>query len=90
MSIQPFQGSQQIIIERRFADGTLDLRGEPQPPSHRCVHCGHESSVMSFDQLYAMFFLATKDAPDRGTSASYEELDAWLKSKGWSIRAKTW
>lgn len=90
MSMQPFQGSQQIIIERRFADGTLDLWGQPQPPSQRCPRCGHESSEMTFEELYTLFFRETKAAPDRGTSASYEELDAWLKSKGWSIRAKTW
>ncbi len=88
--MQPFQGKQKIIIERRFADGSLDFRGEPQPPSIHC-HCGHASpGVMTFDQVYDLYFRETANAADRGITANWEELDAWLKSKGWSIRAKTW
>ena len=90
MSLQPFRGDQKVIIERRHADGTLDLHGQPQPPSIRC-HCGHASpGVMTFNQVYDLYFRETTDASDRGTTASYEELEAWLKTKGWMIRAKTW
>jgi len=91
MSIQPFRGTQQIIVERRFADGTLDLRGEPQPPTIRRPGCDCAApGVMTFDQLYDLYFRDTENAADRGTSASWEQMDAWLKSKGWTIRAKTW
>jgi len=91
MSIQPFKGDDMIIIERRHADGTLDLRGEPQPPTKR-RRCGHDEApgVMRFNEVYDLYFRETENAPDRGTSASYEELEAWLKAKCWSLRAKTW
>ena len=93
MSIQPFQGKQEIILERRTKDGALDFRGE-QPPSIRCKCCGHSSpGIMTFDQVYDLYFRdqdALGEKGDRGTSASYEQLAAWLDSKGWSIRAKTW
>jgi hypothetical protein len=89
--MQPFRGDQKIIVERRFPDGSLDLQGEPQPPTVRCKCCGHVSpGIMKFNDLWALFW---KDAPstvDRGTSAGYEEMHAWLKSKGWTIRAMTW
>lgn len=78
--MQPFRGEDQVVVERRHADGTLDLRGEPQPPV----------GGMKFDKLYDMYFRETANSPDRGTSASWEDLQAWLKKKGWSIRRKTW
>jgi hypothetical protein len=80
MSIQPFRSDQMVVIERRFEDGTLDLRGEPQPPVEG----------MKFSKVYDMFFRETSNAPDRGTSASWDELRTWLEKKGWTVRAKTW
>lgn len=80
MSMQPFRGDQKVLIERRFADGTLDLRGEPQPPVE----------VTTFNKVYDMYFRETANAKDRGISAGWEELQAWLRTKGWSLRAKTW
>ena len=85
MSQQPFRGTDKIVIERRLSNGALDLRGEPQPPVRVCPRCGCGELDITFDQLYAMFFAET-DA----ISAFWEELEAWLKVKGWSIRAKTW
>lgn len=84
--MQPFQGRQQIIIERRHPDGSLDFRGEPQPPTVRHA-CGHhdESPGVTFDRLYELYF---REVPDG--VGSWEALSAWLKSKGWTIRAKTW
>ena len=90
MSEQPFRMAQKIVVERRFSDGTLDLCREPQPPTFHCRYCGNGSNATTFAKLYTMFFRETKSASIRGSSSSYEELDAWLKSKGWSIRAKTW
>jgi hypothetical protein len=78
--MQPFRGTQKIVVERRHPDGTLDFRGEPQPPDHS----------MTFDRLYDIYFAETANASDRSTTASWEQLSTWLKSKGWSIRAKTW
>jgi len=91
MSMQPFRSNQKIIVERRDGNGNLDFRGEPQPPNVR-QRCGHSEGpgVMTFDQLYRLYFRETENAADRGTSASWEELSAWLKSKSWTIRAKTW
>ena len=74
MSIQPFPGHQKIVIEKRAADGSLDFSA-PQPP--------HRS--MTFDALYRMYFAA-----DPASVGSWEHLSAWLKSRGWVIRAKTW
>jgi len=91
MSAQPFRSTQLVIVERRHPDGSLDLRGEPQPPSRPCKCCGHSSpGVMKFEHVYDLYFRETENAADRGTSASYEQLEAWLKTKGWTIRAKTW
>jgi hypothetical protein len=76
MSIQPFRSDEMVVIERRTADGKLDFT-EPQPP------CGG----MKFDRVYRLYFQAN---PGSGPSASWEQLEAWLKSKGWTVRAKTW
>ena len=90
MSVQPFRGDQEIVLERRHPDGTLDFCGE-QPPSFPCRCCGPSSpGVMKFQHVYDLYFRYATDPAPRGTSASYEELAAWLKRKGWTIRAKTW
>ena len=74
MSIQPFTGRQKIIIEKRHSDGSLDF-SNPQPPSQ----------PMTFDALYDMYF-----ATEPSGVGAWESLSAWLKSRGWIIRAKTW
>lgn len=89
MSAQPFQGTQMVVVEKRKADGSLDF-SEPQPPTMPCEcarNCQHRASpgVMSFDTLYRLFFRAI---PDGG--GSWDQLKAWLDSKGWAVRAKTW
>jgi hypothetical protein len=71
---QPFQGSQLVVIEKRTPDGKLDF-SLPQP----------SADPMTFDGLYALFFREDKDAP-----GSWDALRAWLDSKGWIVRAKTW
>ena len=72
--MQPFKSNQMVIIEKRNAEGMLDF-GEPQPPP----------VPMTFDAVYDMFFREVKDQ-----CGSWENLSAWLKSKGWSIRAAYW
>lgn len=75
MSIQPFRGSQKVILEKRHADGALDF-SEPQPPT----------APLTFDGLYHLYFLANAKVE----SGTWEGLNAWLASKGWTVRAKTW
>ena len=74
MTMQPFRGRQIIVVEKRAADGSLDF-SDPQPP-HR---------PMTFDALYDVYFAANPDG-----IGSWEHLSAWLKSRGWVIRPKTW
>jgi hypothetical protein len=85
MSMQPFQGSQMVVIEKRKEDGSLDFSGE-QPPAWYCPMCdGVGKSAFTFDKVYEFYF---QDNPDG--VGSWEALKAWLDSKGWKIRAKTW
>lgn len=74
MSIQPFRGSQQVVLEKRTAEGKLDFTGEQAP---------HQP--LSFDGVYQLYFKANPSGV-----GSWENLNAWLKSKGWVMRAKTW
>lgn len=46
----------------------------PQPPTE----------AMTFDALYALYFRESDDPGNWGN------LRAWLDSKGWVVRAKTW
>ena len=71
---QPFRGTQPIILEKLTLRGKLDFTGE-QPPS----------GGMTFDDVYKLYF---KAVPTGG--GSWETLRAWLDSKGWVVRAKTW
>lgn len=75
MSIQPFRGDQVVVIEKRKEDGSLDFT-PPQPPVQG----------MRFDRVYDLYFKEVS----QGDSATWEQLAAWLKSKGWTVRAKTW
>lgn len=72
---QPFHGNQAVIVEKRTPDGQLDFSA-PQPPSN---------PTMTFNDLYELFFQEDKTAP-----GSWNALRAWLESKGWVVRAKTW
>ncbi len=81
--LQPYRGTQMVILERRHPNGTLDLKGK-QPPS---VRGQYSPGVMTFDEVYGLYF---RDNPESGASACWPELEAWLKKKGWTIRAKTW
>jgi hypothetical protein len=89
MSIQPFRGAQVVVVEKRKPDGSLDFSA-PQPPTARCTQhsrCEHDASPgeMTFDHLYQVFF---REVPDQ--DGSWDNLNAWLTSKGWTVRAKTW
>jgi hypothetical protein len=90
VSMQPFQSRQVVILEKRKADGTLDF-SEPQPPTVR-RKCGHSEGpgVMTFEEVYKLYFREVPATVASGWSASWEELKAWLDGKGWCIRAKTW
>jgi hypothetical protein len=83
--MQPFQGSQMVVIEKRKEDGSLDF-SQPQPPMQHCRMCHIASQGITFDQVYQLYFQDTRQEE----SASWEQLKAWLDSKGWKIRAKTW
>jgi hypothetical protein len=72
---QPFRGSQQVILEKRTPDGKLDFSGE-QPPA----------GGMTFDELWNLYLRTNPKDWD----GSWSTLKAWLDSKGWVVRAKTW
>lgn len=73
---QPFRGTQQVILEKRDPQtGKLDFTGE-QPPT----------GDMTFDGVWALY---TRTNP-KEWSGSWETLLAWLNSKGWVVRIKTW
>lgn len=76
---QPFAGSARVILEKRTEDGTLDL-SDLQPPLK--VH-GRD---MTFDDVYGLYFREHGEA----NTCSWGELRAWLDSKGWVVRRKTW
>jgi hypothetical protein len=84
---QPFQGHQKVVIEKFTPDGKPDFSA-PQPPHqiHGGTHKGFDlTRDITFDDVYQMFFREDKEAV-----GSWENLKAWLDSKGWVIRAKTW
>lgn len=86
---QPFR-LDQIVVVGRYVEGRLDFRA-PQPPPPECT----------FEALYRAFW---QENPEGGTpvpsaqgwispgdrSASWGDLRAWLESKSWVVRAKTW
>jgi hypothetical protein len=72
---QPFQGSQQVILEKRTPDGKLDFSGE-QPPA----------GGMTFDYVWGLY----AQTNPKDWDGSWNTLKAWLDSKGWIVRAKTW
>lgn len=84
---QPFKGTQKVILEKRTEDGTLDL-SDPQPPlkvRERDRRGELVSRDMTLDDVYQMFF---RDVPDG--EGTWTALRAWLDSKSWVVRAKTW
>lgn len=83
---QPFQLDQRVVVEKRHADGTLDLRGEPQPPlamPGKCFCC----EGLHFRDIYKIYF---NENPDGPASAGWDDLKAWLDARGWVIRPRTW
>jgi len=77
---QPFIGQQVVVIERRFPDGSLDLKGE-QPPAWTIPG-------LTFDDVYHKLFWADSHNADK--AGSWDNLKAWLDSMGWSLRRKYW
>lgn len=75
---QPFRGDQQVVLEKRTPDGKLDF-SMPQPPT------GAAGGV-TFDELWNLY--ARTNPKD--WCGSWNTLKAWLDSKGWVVRAKTW
>lgn len=57
--VQPFTGSQEVVVEKRTPDGKLDF-SEPQPPTES----------MTFDALYSLYF---RDSTGPGTWAALRE-----------------
>lgn len=84
---QPFIGSQKVILEKRTEEGILDL-SDPQPPLKVYDVTGRGRGTprdMTFDDVYRMFFDECPNAP-----GSWVALRAWLDSRSWIVRAKTW
>jgi hypothetical protein len=72
---QPFQGFQQVVLEKRTPQGNLDFTPE-QPPT----------GGMTFDAVWDLYARTNPKDWD----GSWATLRAWLDSKGWIVRAKTW
>lgn len=72
MSIQPYRGQQPVVLEKRDAAGKLDFTGEQAPVGK-----------YTFDDVYQLYFKANPEG-----TGTWENLSAWLKSKGWTIRAR--
>lgn len=84
---QPFSVNQKVILEKRTPEGILDL-SSPQPPLkvHDVDGRGRGTPRdLILDDVYKMMFDACPDA-----QGSWTTLRAWLDSKSWVIRAKTW
>lgn len=66
-----------MICDRRHDDGTLDLRGEPQPTMLEWTE----------REISDHFFQKNPDSK----SAGNDEIYAWFKTTyGWTFRHKTW
>ena len=74
--MQPFRGNQKLCIEKRNAQGKL-VFDQPYPAK----------TEATFDEVYRWFFA---DPACKDQVGSWENLSAWLKARGWHIRAKTW
>jgi len=84
---QPFIATQPVVLEKRTPSGALDFSA-PQPPTHIQgePHKGWDQTRdLTLNDVYDMFFKECPEAP-----GSWKALRAWLDSKGWVIRAKTW
>jgi len=79
LGAQPFTGNQKVILEKRTPEGILDL-SDPQPPLKV------RDKDMTFDDVYALYF---RENP-KSDNCSWDTLRAWLDSKSWVVRAKTW
>jgi len=77
MSIQPYKGSERLIVEPQNPDGTLNVGGLAQLPTY--------ANNCSLDDLYKHYFRETPDGV-----GTWEELSKWLSSKGWTVRARYW
>lgn len=103
---QPFSVNQKVILEKRTPEGILDLTLPQPPLRVREVDGrgrGTLSRDLILNDVYKMMFkeldrcshstgvqsLTCNDAcPD--AQGSWTALRAWLDSKSWVIRAKTW
>jgi hypothetical protein len=85
---QPFRCNQKVILEKRTPEGILDL-SDPQPPLKVYEVDGRGRGTLSrdliLDDIYKMMFNECPDA-----KGSWDTLRAWLDSKSWVVRAKTW
>lgn len=74
---QPFRGEQKVVLEKRDPQtGKLDFTGE-QPPT---------GENLTFDDVWTLYARTNPKEWD----GSWETLLAWLNSKGWVVRVKTW
>ena len=71
---QPFSGPQAVVLEKRCPFGNLNFTPE-QPPTH----------TLTFSEVHALHLTAVPTG-----DGSWTSLRAWLDSKGWIVRAKTW
>ena len=68
-------GEKVFVVERRFPDGSLDVKGEPPP-----------FLFATQDGLLRYYF---SQVPG-DASVLQETIREWYASKGWSWREKTW
>ena len=78
-----FDSRKKYVMERRGADGVLDLKGA-QPPFFECTA----------DQISGYYFAnggpTEVSAFGHGETASQEMIVAWYRERGWFWREKTW
>jgi len=77
MSIQPWKGDQRLCVEPRNPDGSLNVQAIPDVPQ--------PFGDTTLDDLYKAYF---RDEPEG--VGTWENLSAWLKAKGWTVRPRTW
>ncbi len=79
MSMQPYKSRDRIIVEARDENGSLNFKVE-QPPTWMLN--------TDLDELYRRGMWQDEGFKDAVGTA--ENLYAWLKSRGWSTRARYW
>jgi len=76
MSIQPWTGTERLIVEARGEGGALRFDCE-QPPT--------KYLNTDLDTLYCAMWRELPEAV-----GTWESLNDWLRSKSWTVRRRNW